>query len=344
MVRKTMVTSNLSPLLRVVLSMAGSYRDIVDHLQRHGAEMMALETSGKSGATGHFAGKGAILRQMISTRALRLRRWWTPADRVLIIGWQALPILAFIKLHILAKPERCVLMACFVHSPKLRRVVNLLFRALRFDGLRFITFSRAERENLIENVGMDGSHVLFHLWRQEHGGRPKEDEIVDGNYLFAGGYSNRDYDTLLCAAERGGWSLMIVASSLNMIDQSRYSKAEIIRDVPEAEFERRLAGSRLVVMPLQSTGEACGQSVLLRVLRNGKPLITSRHESIVDYLGDDYPGFVPPGDVDALASAIERALSDLSFRAQLTNAIHAAKDRLAARGTPGEEIFAFLAS
>jgi glycosyltransferase involved in cell wall biosynthesis len=234
-------------------------------------------------------------------------------------------------------------MACFVHSPALRRTANLLFRILRFDGLGFITFSRSERDNLIQGVGVPESLVLFHVWRQEHEGRPQPDEVVDGNYVFAGGYSNRDYDTLLRAAKRGDWRLMLVASSLNAIDSSICPRTEIFRDLPETDFERKLAGSRLVVMPLQSVGEACGQSVLLRVLRNSKPLITSRHESIVDYLGEDYPGFVAPGDVDALSSSIERALSDASFRALLTAAVQSATERLAARGTPGEEILAFLA-
>lgn len=327
--------------LRIVLSQAGTYRDIVDYLKQHGADVIALDARQR---TGLFTSKWKILRQMLSLRAVRLINWWSSTDRVLIVGWQALPILFLIKIHILRRPAQCVVMACFVHSKKLRSGINLLFRVLRFDGLRFITFSRGERENLVNNVGVSESNVLFHLWRQEHGGRPKDEEIQDGNYLFAGGYSNRDYGTLLRAAREGNWPLTIVASSLNVIDQSIYPSAEILRDLPEDDFERRLAGSRLVVMPLQSMGEACGQSVLLRVLRNGKPLITSRHESIMDYLGEDYPGFVPPGDVDALANAIRRALDDDSFRQQLTLAIHAAKERLADRGAPGEEIFAFLMS
>lgn len=330
-----------STRLCVVLSQAGTYRDIVDYLQEKGASVVAL---GALQRTGLFASKWLILRQMVSFRALGLRNRWTHEDRVLIVGWQALPILFFIKLRILNQPARCVIMACFVHSPKLRSVANFLFRSLYFENLRFIAFSRAERENLIKNVGMDESHVLFHLWRQEHGGRASDDEIVDGDYIFAGGYSNRDYDTLLHAAKRGGWPLMVVASSLNVLDQSIYSAATCLFDVTEDEFERRLAGSRLVVIPLRSSGEACGQSVLLRVLRNRKPLIASRHESIVDYLGEDYPGFVPPGDIDALFEAISRAINDVTFREQLVSAIISAGKRLADRGKPGKEVYAFIMS
>lgn len=42
----------------------------------------------------------------------------------------------------------------------------------------------------------------------------------------------------------------------------------VYRDIAEGKFEALLAHSRVLAMHFKSQWEACGQSVLLRVLRN----------------------------------------------------------------------------
>ena len=54
----------------------------------------------------------------------------------------------------------------------------------------------------------------------------------------------------------------------------------------------------------------------------------TRHDGLVDYLGDDYPGFVPAGDPAALRSAINRAMSDAGFRNELIDAVALRRERL----------------
>jgi glycosyltransferase involved in cell wall biosynthesis len=79
-----------------------------------------------------------------------------------------------------------------------------------------------------------------------------------------------------------------------------------------------------VVVPLRQGGEASGQNVLFRGIRHGRPIVATRHDSLVEYLGNDYPGFVPAGDSGALRSAIDRVLRDDAFRRSLIERVHAA--------------------
>ena len=118
----------------------------------------------------------------------------------------------------------------------------------------------------------------------------------------------------------------------------------VYRDIAEGKFEALLAHSRVLAMHFKSQGEACGQSVLLRVLRNGKPLIATRHEAIEAYLGRDYGGFVPHSDAGAMRSALLRAVQDADFRNTLGNQIRQAKQHLERSSSPGEEIERFLLS
>ncbi len=325
-------------MIHVMLSQAESYRDIVDYLRDQGAQVTLV---GPESATQNIRGKAAIVKAMLSPRLLRARRTWTTADQVLVIGWQALPLLALIKLGLLPRPAKLLVMACFIHGKRARNMVNQAWRLVRFPGMGFITFSEGEARNLVKEVGMPPSAVHFHLWRQALGGQAAPDAIGDDGYIFSGGFSNRDYDLLLEAAGALDTPMVVVASAHNQINPTS-ATTRVYRDLPEAEFEALLAKSRVVAIPLKSQGEACGQSVLLRVLRNGKPLIATRHEAIEAYLGADYAGFVPHGDAAAMAAALKRALADHAFRAALAAKITQANRKLALADGPGQEIARYL--
>lgn len=325
-------------MIHVMLSQPESYRDIVDYLRGQGARVTLV---GPDTATQNIRGKAAIVKAMLSPRLLRARRTWGAADQVLVVGWQALPLLALIKLGLLPRPAKLLVMACFIHGKRARNVVNRAWRLLRFAGLGFITFSEGEARNLVNEVGMPPSAVHFHLWRQALDGRAAPGAIADDGYIFSGGFSNRDYDLLLQATATLATPVVVVASAHNQVHPTD-AATTVYRDLPEAQFEALLAKSRVVAMPLKSQGEACGQSVLLRVLRNGKPLIATRHEAIEAYLGTAYAGFVPHGDAQAMAAALKRALEDQAFRAELAAAITQADRQLALADGPGQEIARYL--
>lgn len=322
-------------MIHVLLSQAGGYRDITEFLRERGARVTAIGPDAEG-----LRGKAAIILAMLSPRLLRCFGLWTRRDRLLLVGWQALPVLALVKMHLLPRPERLLVMGCFVHGQRARRITDRLLRALRVPGLGFIAFSPGEARNLVAKVGISPHDVHSHLWRQELDGRAAQQD--DDGSIFAGGFSNRDYDLLLEAAEPLAVPLVIVASQRNQIRAPLCASTRILRDLPEAEFEGLLARSSIVAMPLRGLGEACGQSVLLRVLRHGKPLVATRHEAIEAYLGEDYPGFVPHDDVQAMRHALARALEQPARRAELAQRVRLAAGRLEGRGEPGAEIEQFL--
>lgn len=327
-------------MIHILQTPSGGYRDIIQYLAARGARVTVLDPPKRQAA--RFHGKLAIVRAMLSPHLLKARGLWQPGDTVLAVGWQALTLQALIKIGYLPRPEKFLALACFVHGQRVRRIINALWRLVRGPGLGFIAFSEGERRNLIDECGIPPANVHFHLWRQDLDGRAQPDQVLDDGSIFAGGYSNRDYDLLRAAAAPLDAPLVIVASARNGLPPPENERTQIHLDLPEPEFETLLARCRVVAMPLRSAGEACGQSVLLRVLRNGKPLITSRHESIEAYLGRNYPGFVPAGDVAAMRSSLERALQDPAWRAELSAYIVDASRKLDGQGEPGADIERFL--
>jgi glycosyltransferase involved in cell wall biosynthesis len=305
-------------LIYIVSDHRGSYHYVVDKLMAEaGAELIALHPDRRD----RTISKLAIVRQMLTPRLLRLRKRWNGDDVVLVIGWYVVPVLLLLRLRFLCRPRRLVSMATFVQDARLRRAVNVLLAALKADELELIAFSEAERRNLVETVGFPPGRVHRVVYRGKLGA-----SVVEGvpgrDYIFTGGYTNRDYETFFAAVRPLEYRVVAVASALNDLG-SAPPNVDLRVDISWDEFEQLIAGCALLVLPLRAGGEACGQNVLFRGLRHHRPVVATRHEALVDYLGDDYPGFVPTHDPVALRTAVKRGLSDETFRRRLLERVAA---------------------
>jgi glycosyltransferase involved in cell wall biosynthesis len=307
----------------IVSDFRGSYHYVVDKLcEETGAELIELDPNR---ALDRTISKAGILRQIVSPRLTRLRKRWTGDDAVLVIAWYLIPVLLLMRLRLLGRPRRLVSMATFVHDQRVRQIVNLLVRALKSDELEFIVFSDAERRNLVEVVGIPPMRVHKVVYRDK-----MEESVVvperDGDYIFTGGYSNRDYETFFAAVSALKDNVVAVASGLSDLGDTP-PNVDLRLDIPWDEFERLISGCALLVLPLREGGEACGQNVLFRGIRHDRPVVATGHDSLIEYLGDDYPGFVPAHDPQALQDAIDRGLRDAGFREALLGGVKAASRR-----------------
>jgi glycosyltransferase involved in cell wall biosynthesis len=326
-------------VIYIVTDFRGTYHYVVDRLQEDGAELIELHPERDLDRS---ISKLEILRQMITPRLLRLRNRWTADDAVLLIGWYLIPVLLLVRLRLLPRPRRLVSMAAFVHDERLRRAVNVLLRVASGDELEFIAFSEAERRNLIEVVGVAPARVHRVVYRGN------KDESAGatasgGDYIFTGGYSNRDYETLFTAVSGLDNDVVAVASALNGLSDPP-SNVDLRLDVSWDEFEQLVAGCAVLVLPLKEGGEACGQNVLFRAIQHHRPVVATRHDSLIDYLGDDYPGFVRAHDPAAMRAAIEQALSDDDFRLSLLERVETASRWLTEQEHVETEIVGILSS
>jgi glycosyltransferase involved in cell wall biosynthesis len=286
--------------------------------------------------------KLGILRQIMTPRLLRLRKRWTTADTVLVMSWYLLPVMLLVQVRVLRRPRRLVSMGAFVHDPRVRQIVNLLLRLVKIDELEFIVFSEAERRNLIETVGLPSARVHRVVYRgksRECTAAPEPDE----GYIFTGGYSNRDYETFFAAVGPLRDKVVAVASALNNLGDPP-PNVTLRLDISWDEFEELIEGCALLVLPLREGGEACGQGVLVRGIQHTRPVVATRHDSLIDYLGTDYSGFVPARDPNALRIAIERGLRDLDFRGSLLERVRAAAGSFREQEHVDTEIAGILAN
>ncbi len=93
-------------------------------------------------------------------------------------------------------------------------------------------------------------------------------------------------------------------------------------ELPHAEALELLSTCDLHVLSSEMEG---GANAICEALACGIPTLSTRIASSVALLGDDYPGFFPVGDTQALATLLERFEDDAAFRASLQSASAALK-------------------
>jgi glycosyltransferase involved in cell wall biosynthesis len=319
-------------------SMGAASASVIRKLEEDaGAEVIELHPGRRR--RGVFFSKFQTARLSFSPRLVSLRNRWAEDDGVFVIGWYLIPILILLGVRLLPRPRRLVSLATFMHDARLRKAVNYLLRVFKTDGLEFIVFSQAERVNLVDVVGIPPERVHRVVYR----GRWSDDKVPErvGGYIFTGGHTNRDYSTFFRAVAPLQYDVVAVASPLNDLSDSP-PNVDLRIATPLDEFEKLVAGCSLLVLPLRAGGEACGQTVLVSGIRYKRPVVATRHDSLIDYLGHDYPGFVPAHDAEALRRAIGRALYDQRFRDSLLNRIIASAQMLQEMGDLEQEFLRIL--
>ena len=84
-------------------------------------------------------------------------------------------------------------------------------------------------------------------------------------------------------------------------------------EMARPEVRRLIASSHLLVLSSRMEG---GANVISEAIVDGTPVVASRIAH-VGLLGDDYPGFFPFGDTDALRALLLRAETERSFYREL---------------------------
>jgi len=150
---------------------------------------------------------------------------------------------------------------------------------------------------------------------------------TDGDYALALGTSQRDYGLLIDAASDLSIWLKIVAPRANVSQHGARMGPECLppnveridRPVDRTEWNTLIAQSRFVVIPiLPGVLQPAGISVYLEAMMLGKPVVITRGTSTEGILDDNLAVLVPPGDVDALRTALGRLWNDSAVRTTLS--------------------------
>lgn len=179
-----------------------------------------------------------------------------------------------------------------------------------------ICSARAEAAYYADAFGWPASKVAYLPFHTD----PSFLDITtsEGDYAVAAGRSFRDYDTLLDAWATVSMPLVIVGYKGR---RTAPANVTLHRELPLAELTRLIAGSRIVIVPLEARRISIGQSVILQAMAMGKPVVVTAVDGTVDYLEHMQTGLlVPPRDPAALAAAATTLDADPGLRERLAQA------------------------
>jgi glycosyltransferase involved in cell wall biosynthesis len=128
---------------------------------------------------------------------------------------------------------------------------------------------------------------------------------TDGDYIFSGGYTNRDYPTLFEAVRGLPYRTVVCVGSRQSLGRDIPANVEVRENLSEDAFNRLMAASAFIVVFLKGgVLEAGGRQVFQNAMTMGKAVIVT-DLSATDYITHGLTGLlVPPGNPGELRMTI----------------------------------------
>jgi glycosyltransferase involved in cell wall biosynthesis len=283
-----------------------------------------------------FAGRRELMTREFALLGRLLTSRATYRRAIFLCGsghWAALAVARLI-------PRPVVLFNFYLHELGRNAAVRRLLASLLTDHVAVLAQSPADRDYF---RGLSSrAAVILVPYGQDPVEGVAEEEATLGDYVFAGGHTNRDYGALLrCAARRPRIPFVVVASRATDLAEPVPGNVTVHRDLPMKDFHHLLAGARLVAVPLAEDVGSSGQMVTLAAMQLGKAVVAADTPAVAQYLDDETGVSYELGSDDALCAAIAALYDD---RERLERLGGAARARYYERFTRSAFVEEFLAA
>jgi glycosyltransferase involved in cell wall biosynthesis len=192
-------------------------------------------------------------------------------------------------------------------------------RRLYRDALRrtraLISYAESEAEWLRDWLGAGAPPVRFVPFGVDTDAfRPQPDAQPDVDVLSVGADPRRDFGLLVTVAHRHpdlGFTIVASAEHAHALAQPP-PNVTLEVDIPLEAVRSRLAGARVVALPVRGNSYSGATTTLLQAMAMAKPVVVSRTDAIATGYGlDDGANcrLVPPGDADAFEKALLETLT-----------------------------------
>ena len=213
-------------------------------------------------------------------------------------------------------------LTCLINSTLLRGRLNIVYfdpfttssnRArkkvskIMLQGVnKIVVWSNKYIDNLSLHLGLPANQFVSIPYKSNHS-KFKPISIKQEGYLFSGGNSARDYDTLFKAVKGLDVQVLVSTTMPSVLSCSSVPDNVILLSAREPYFSRLMAGSLFNILPLESGMiRGAGEQTICNAMFHGKTTIALDNISASDYIEDNLDGFVlAPGDDIGLREKIE---------------------------------------
>lgn len=234
-----------------------------------------------------------------------------------VITWSERHTVAVAALFVLFRtPTPHLAMMFWMSKP----VVRLPLRVFRKGVDRIVTWSSVQRSVAVNHIGFQPEEVvLVHHPVDLQFFRPIESVRES---IFSAGSTQRDFPTLIEAAEVLGLPIRIAASLVVKLKGLRIDTTDVretlgtgdsveIEQMGSVQLRSSYSSAKIVVVPLQPSDIDAGVNVILEGMAMGRPVVATKTAGQVDVIKDgENARFVAPGDVAELRRVLEELLGN----------------------------------
>lgn len=215
-----------------------------------------------------------------------------------------------------------IVMGCWladlVAEPSLRRwLYRFLYRAVDL----VIVFSSNQKAVLTEALGIPPARIRVVRFGVDDDELERYARSDRGSVLAVGRDRGRDWQSLAIAAAGTGWDVVLVSRPEQVARIHLPAEITFKGFLSRSDYLARLAAASLVVVPTEVRQYPTGQTVLLEAMALGKACVVTDTPAMREYVDSGKTGLlVPPGDPEALRSAISELLEDRDRRRSIGDA------------------------
>lgn len=205
-------------------------------------------------------------------------------------------LFAFLQTFLVFGKIKHIMIDCLWKKEKntFRRFIKtLLLKIISKSVTYFVVWSSEEKEKYPQEFGLAKEKFIFLPHHSTLSGYKVD--VKEGDYIFAGGNSSRDYITLIKAVKGLGLKTIIALTNYRIIDGIDIPENVTVRTATPQEFRNLMAQSEMVIIP----------QTYLNAMMLRKPIVVSNAPGVRNYIGNGKTGIiVPAGDVETLRNSI----------------------------------------
>jgi glycosyltransferase involved in cell wall biosynthesis len=316
------VSGTIAPDVREAI--AEGRRPRADYLEM--AEAFDAEVLDRAGARAETGRLGRIVERAAGSDALlawacyRRRK----QHRVVFTDGEQVGLPYAVLTSLARRRPRHVMIGHLLSARKKVLLHRLLRLQRRIDAV--VVYAGTQRDVAIDVLGYPPDHVVLHPFMVDTGfWRPELAETAGRTrpMICAVGQELRDYPTLVEAVRGLDVDVVVAAASPWSKREDSSAGLDVPPNVEVDAFDlfrlRQLyTDAAFVVVPLQETDFQAGITTILEAMAMGRAVVCTRTTGQTDTLVDDVTGiYVPPGDVGALRTAVQRLLDDPATAARI---------------------------
>jgi hypothetical protein len=218
-------------------------------------------------------------------------------------GSQFEKIIGLLNYFLPIRRRKIVICGPFVQTSSMLK--KALIRRMVQGSTVCVTWSALSVKKLSAYLDLPEDKFVFVPYKANHSREPAIDMPI-GNYVFSGGNGRRDYRTLVEAVRGTGIPTIISTTDSKTVEGLEMPPNVILLAAREPAFARLMAGSRLVVFPIErGTVRGGAAANILNAMWHYKPVIAAEDIQAPEYIKDGLTGYaVLPGDASALRERI----------------------------------------